>query len=239
MYALKENSLYINLFAKSTSMVTLNNKQVKITQENNYPWDGKLVFKIDPASSTAFNVLIRIPGWTQGQAIPSDLYAFAQPIIKQIPISVNGKAVTYSMKNGYAVLSKTWKKGDVISLELPMDVQKVTSNDKLVNDVGKIALQRGPIMYCAESVDNSGLTSNLVVPGTSTFKAEYKPELLNGVMVLTRDGVAINVDSENNSVSSKPQAVTAIPYYAWAHRGKGEMIIWFPQKITAIEILSR
>jgi hypothetical protein len=238
MYARKESALYINLFAKSTSTVTLNNKQVKITQENNYPWDGKLTFKIDPASPSTFKVLIRIPGWAQGQAIPSDLYSFTQAIVKKIPVSVNGKEVTYSVENGYAVLSKTWKKGDVISLELPMDVQKITSNEKVKDNIGKVALQRGPILYCAESPDNSGLTSNLIVPGTSIFKAEYKPDLLNGVVVLTGDVVAISVDSEENSVSTKSQTLTAIPYYSWAHRGKGEMSIWFPQKISAIEILS-
>ena len=239
MYAVKENSLYVNLFANSSSNVSINKKSVKIAQENNYPWDGKLTFKIDPASASAFNVLIRIHGWAQGQAMPSDLYAFAKPVTQKIPISINGKEVAYAIEHGYAVLSKTWKKGDVISLELPMDVQKITSNEKVTDNIGKIALQRGPIMYCAEAPDNFGLTSNLVVPGTSLFKAEFKPELLNGVVVLRGDAVAISVDTEKNSVTPKVQTLTAIPYYAWAHRGKGEMTVWLPQKISAIEILSR
>lgn len=238
MYAVKENALYINLFVNSSSNISINKKSVKITQENNYPWDGKLIFKVDPVSASAFNFLIRIPGWAQGQAMPSDLYTFAQPVTKKIPILVNGKEVTYSIENGYAVIPKTWKKGDVISLELPMDVQKIISNEKVTDNIGKVALERGPLVYCAEWVDNFGLTSNLIVPSASTFKPEYKPEILNGVTVLTGNAIAVTVDSEKNSVSSKSQTLTAIPYYAWAHRGKGEMSIWFPQKVSGIEILS-
>lgn len=208
-------------------------------QENNYPWDGKLVFKVDPASASAFTVLIRIPGWAQGQAMPSDLYSFEQPVTQKISIILNGKEVAYSMENGYAAVSRTWKKGDIIHLELPMDVQKVKSIEKVPDNIGKIALQRGPIMYCAEAPDNFGLTSNLIVPVSSTFRAEYKPNLLNGIVVLTGEAVAITVSTEKNSVTSKPQTLTAIPYYSWAHRGKGEMSVWLPQKISAIEILSR
>lgn len=239
MYAVKENSIYINLFVNSSSNISLNKKSVKITQENNYPWDGKLVFKVDPASASAFTVLIRIPGWAQGQAMPSDLYSFEQPVTQKISIILNGKEVAYSMENGYAAVSRTWKKGDIIHLELPMDVQKVKSIEKVPDNIGKIALQRGPIMYCAEAPDNFGLTSNLIVPVSSTFRTEYKPNLLNGIVVLTGEAVAITVSTEKNSVTSKPQTLTAIPYYSWAHRGKGEMTVWLPQKISAIEILSR
>ena len=170
--------------------------------------------------------------------MPSDLYSFVQASTKKIPIFVNGKEVNYAIENGYAVLTKTWKKGDVINLELPMNVQKIISNEKVEGNIGKVALQRGPILYCAESTDNFGLTSNLIIPSTSNFKTDYKSDMLNGIVVLTGDAVAISVDSEKNSVSTKPQTLTVIPYYAWAHRGKGEMMIWFPQKISAIDILS-
>jgi DUF1680 family protein len=148
--------------------------------------------------------LIRIPGWAQGQAMPSDLYAFAKPVSAKNPDQRQRKRSCVRHRTGLrSVLSKTWKKGDVISLELPMDVQKITSNEKVTDNIGKIALQRGPILYCAEAPDNFGLTSNLVVPGTSLFKAEFKPELLNGVVVLRGDAVAISVDTEKNSVTSK------------------------------------
>lgn len=238
MYALKENNVYINLFATSTSNIIINSKKVTITQQNNYPWDGNLSFSIEPASSTAFTVRIRIPGWAQGQAIPSDLYSFSHTPGKKIIILVNGKPTEYTMDNGYAVISKTWKKGDHIQLELPMTVEKIISNEKVVNNKGKIALQFGPLIYCLESPDNFGATSNVIVPETSTFTTQFQPALLNGVMTLQGNGIAIMIDEEKNSVQTKAQPVTAIPYYAWAHRGKGEMTVWIPQRISGIEILS-
>lgn len=238
MYALKENNVYINLFATSTSDIIINSKKVTITQQNNYPWDGNLSFSIEPASSTAFTVRIRIPGWAQGQAIPSDLYTFSHTPGKKIIILVNGKPTEYTMDNGYAVISKTWKKGDHIQLELPMTVEKIISNEKVVNNKGKIALQFGPLIYCLESPDNFGATSNVIVPETSTFTTQFQPALLKGVMTLQGNGIAVMVDKEKNSVQTKAQPVTAIPYYAWAHRGKGEMTVWIPQRVSGIEILS-
>lgn len=238
MYALKENNVYINLFATSTSDIIINSKKVTITQQNNYPWDGNLSFSIEPASSTAFTVRIRIPGWAQGQAIPSDLYTFSHTPGKKIIILVNGKPTEYTMDNGYAVISKTWKKGDHIQLELPMTVEKIISNEKVVNNKGKIALQFGPLIYCLESPDNFGATSNVIVPETSTFTTQFQPALLNGVMTLQGNGIAVMIDKEKNSVQTKAQPVTAIPYYAWAHRGKGEMTVWIPQRVSGIEILT-
>lgn len=238
MYALKENNVYINLFATSTSNIIINSKKVTITQQNNYPWDGNLSFSIEPTSSTAFTVRIRIPGWAQGQAIPSDLYSFSHTPGKKIIILVNGKPTEYTMDNGYAVINKTWKKGDHIQLELPMTVEKIISNEKVINNKGKIALQLGPLIYCLESPDNFGATSNVIVPETSTFTTQFQPALLKGVMTLQGNGIAVMIDKEKNSVQTKAQPVTAIPYYAWAHRGKGEMTVWIPQRVSGIEILS-
>lgn len=238
MYALKESNVYINLFATSTSTITLNSKKVTITQQNNYPWDGDLSFSIEPASSTAFTVRIRIPGWAQGQAMPSDLYAFEDTTTKKIVININGKPTEYTMENGYAVITKTWKKGDQVRLTLPMSVEKIVSNEKVVNNKGKVALQFGPLIYCFESPDNSGATSNLIVPKNTSFTPAYQSSLLNGVMTLQGNGLAVLVDPDKNTVTTKAQTITAIPYYSWAHRGKGEMTVWVPQKVSGIEILT-
>lgn len=238
MYALKENNVYINLFATSTSTITLNSKKVTITQQNNYPWEGNLLFTVDPASATAFTIRIRIPGWAQGQAMPSDLYAFEDTTTKKIVININGKPTEYTMENGYAVITKTWKKGDQIRLTLPMTVEKIISNEKVVNNKGKVALQFGPLIYCFESPDNSGTASNLIVPENTSFTPTYQSTLLNGVMTLQGNGLAVIVDPDKNTVTTKAQTITAIPYYSWAHRGKGEMAVWVPQKVSGIEILT-
>jgi uncharacterized protein len=239
MYAINDDAIYVNLFASSTSTVTVKNKKIKIIQENDYPWNGDLTFRIEPQASSVFKVLIRVPGWAQNHAMPSDLYTFTDRQSEKIVISINGKVVDYKIEKGYAILSRTWKNGDVVAVKLPMPVRKLQSNSNVENNIGKVALQRGPLVYCAEWPDNFGLTSNLILPANSSFTTEHKSDLLNGVTVLKSEALAITVDENNNSVSTKTQPFTAIPYYAWAHRGKGEMMIWLPQKVSAVEIISK
>ncbi len=237
MYAQKDDNLYINLFINSNTDLTIRNKPVQIIQQNNYPWDGGLSFNINPKAATAFNVLVRIPGWAQNKAIPSGLYWFqnnsdAKPVIK-----VNGQPVEYTIQNGYASISRTWKKNDLLEVNLPMEIRRVVASEKIKDDIGKIALQRGPLMYCAEWPDNNGRTSNLIVPASASFTSEFRPGLLNGVTVLKSEVPAIVINN-NESVSTIKQAFTAIPYYSWANRGKGEMMIWFPTQVKDIDLLA-
>ena len=237
MYAVKDNDIYVNLFASSATTISAAKKDIQIVQENNYPWDGSLVFKINPRATQSFRLLIRIPGWARNEPIASDLYTLASQTMAAVSIAVNGKAVEYDLEKGYAVLERKWKKGDKVEVMLPMQIQKIKSHVKVEDNVGKVALQRGPLVYCAEWADNFGLTSNIILPEKASFTSEYRKDLLNGVTVIKSEAVAFSVD--DNSISTKAQSFTAIPYYAWAHRGTGEMIVWIPQKISAIEIISK
>jgi DUF1680 family protein len=239
IYAQNGNDVFVNLFISGTGDIKVNNKALQITQQNNYPWDGALAFTINPASSMDMNLKIRIPGWAQNKAIPSDLYAYQQASTQKVTIKLNGKPVDYQMQNGYAVISKKWKKGDKVEMNLPMDVQRVIANDKLPEDGGKIALQRGPIMYCAEWKDNDGKAANIIVPKTTTFTSEYKADLLNGVTVLKAEVKGVNVDSDGQNISTANKTLTAIPYYSWANRGKGEMTVWFPQQVKYVDLLTQ
>jgi DUF1680 family protein len=238
VYAQKGNDLYVNLFVSSNTTVTLNKKKIQIEQKNNYPWDGNLKFMISPASTTNFNLLVRLPGWSQDKAIPSDLYSFASKSQKKISIKVNGKVIDYKESKGYAVISRTWKKADVVEIELPMDVRRVVANTLVEDDIGRVALQSGPIVYCAEWTDNFGKTSNLILPKDATFSKQFNDTLLNGVMQLKSEALAVNVSS-NNTISTVQQAFVAIPYYAWAHRGKGEMVVWIPEQVKTVDLISR
>jgi DUF1680 family protein len=238
MYAQKEDNLFVNLFINSTVDLIVNNKPVQIIQQNNYPWDGNLKFIVSTAKPNAFNVLVRIPGWAQNTAIPSDLYKYESNSSAQPEIKVNGQKAEYSMQNGYAVIRGAWKKNDVIEVVLPMEIKKVLANDNVKNDIGKIALQRGPIMYCAEWVDNNSRTSNLIIPPNTVFTSEFNPSILNGVMTLKAIVPAVII-TNNNNVSTQKQSFTAIPYYSWANRGKGEMTVWFPTQVKDIEILTK
>lgn len=235
VYAQKNSQIFANLFVSGIASLVINKKSVQIEQQNNYPWDGNLVFKINPKSPLEFSMHIRIPGWAQGKAMPSDLYTFKDAAEKKVEIKVNGSPINYTIENGYAVLNRKWKKGDKIEVNLPMDVKRVIAKSNLKDDQGKVALQRGPIIYCAEGIDNSGRVSNLIVPDDVAFATEFKPAMLNGITVLKSEVPAILVNNEK-SVSTVSQPLVAIPYYAWAHRGKGEMMIWFPTKVRSIDI---
>jgi len=238
VYAQKDDKLFVNLFISSHVSLNIQNKQVEIIQQNNYPWNGDLKFTVNPKSSFAFSMLVRIPGWAKNEAIPSGLYAFKNNSDNKTIITINGKEVAYQIQNGYAVLNRTWKKNDIIKVNLPMEVRRVVANNMVKNDIGKVALQRGPIMYCAEWVDNNGKASNIVMPVNTTFSTEYKPDLLNGIEIIKASVPAVLIDANGENLHTVNQPFVAIPYYAWANRGKGEMMIWFPERIKEVELVS-
>ncbi|MGZ8525410.1 MAG: glycoside hydrolase family 127 protein [Chitinophagaceae bacterium] len=236
MYGQKDDNLFVNLFIAGSAAITMGNKKINIVQENNYPWDGALSFTISPTSTAAFNLLVRLPGWAQNKAMPSTLYQFEASSDAGITIKVNGQPYSYTVQNGYAVINKTWKKNDKVEVLLPMEIKKVIAHEKVKDDVGKIALQRGPIMYCAEWADNNGKAGNLFIPPGTVFTHEYKGDLLNGIMVLKAEVPAVIIKGDN--INTIQQTLTAIPYYSWANRGKGEMTVWFPRQVKNVELLS-
>jgi DUF1680 family protein len=238
MYAQKADNLFVNLFINSTVDLMVNNKAVQIAQQNNYPWDGNLKFTISTTKANTFNLLVRIPGWANNSAIPSDLYTYQSNSSAKPEIKVNGQVVDYSIQNGYAAINRVWKKNDVVEVNLPMEVRRVVANEKVTNDIGKIALQRGPIMYCAEWADNNGKTSNIIIPSAVNFTSEFNPAILNGVMTLKGTVPAVIISGTEN-IATQKQSFTAIPYYSWANRGKGEMTVWFPTQVKDIELLSK
>ncbi len=238
VYAKNGSNFYVNLFINGSTDVSINNKAVQIVQQNNYPWDGGLTFKINPMTAVEFNLMIRIPGWAQNKAMPTDLYSFSSFSDNKVTINVNGLPVDYKIEKGYAIIKRTWKKNDVVVVNLPMEVRTVVANENIKADIGKVAIQRGPLIYCAEWVDNNGKTSNLIVPSNTKFTTEFKPGLLNGIMVLKAEVPAVKISANGDAISTSRQLFTAIPYYSWAHRGKGEMTVWFPAKIKDVELFA-
>ena len=237
MYAQEADNVYVNLFANSTTELNVHNKSVRLEQQNNYPWEGNLKFIVSPKTTDAFNLLIRIPGWAQNSVVPSDLYSFVNSSEDKIEVKVNGQPVEYTMQKGYAVLTRKWKKGDVVEMNLPMEVRLVKANDNLKADNGKVAVERGPLVYCAEWIDNRGKASNILMPTNASFTSELTSEL-NGVEVLKTTVPVVAINSEGNSITTTTRPVTLIPYYAWANRGAGEMMIWFPSTIKEVDLLA-
>jgi DUF1680 family protein len=239
IYAENGDNVYVNLFISGTGNLTVNNKTVKITQQNNYPWDGGLIFHIDPQGALKMSLRIRVPGWARSEAMPSNLYTYETASAQPVEIKVNGAVVNYTMDKGYAVIDRKWKKGDKVELTLPMNVQRVMANANLKDDTNKVALQRGPLMYCAEWKDNDGKATNLIIPKDATFEAAFEPSLLNGVMVIKANVKSINIDASSQDISTSTKTMTAIPYYSWANRGEGEMTVWFPEQVKDVELLTR
>lgn len=237
IYAQKGRDVYINLFINSTASLQVEKQKVSIVQSNNYPWEGGLRFSIEPASATEFTLRVRIPGWARQEAIPGGLYHFRNKKTDSVQIKVNGQPVTYQLEKGYAVIRKKWNKKDVVEVQLPMETQEVLADQQIKDDNGKIAIQRGPLMYCAEWKDNDGRTSNLLLP--EVFQSEVRKDMLDGVVVLKGEGKSIMVNEQQQQVSTVPRQVTLIPYYSWANRGEGEMNVWFPEKMVDVELLAK
>lgn len=240
IYAKRGNDVYVNLFiAGNTSFELANKNMLKIQQINNYPWDGNLTIQVDPQKPADFSLFVRIPGWVRGEASPGNLYQFAGSNNKGVVIMVNGKETPYELQKGFAVIKRKWSKNDKVTVELAMQVERVKADTSVKEDAGKIALQRGPIVYCAEGLDNGGKSSNLLIPNTSNFSTKFEPSLLNGVMTISGAANSLIVDEQNNSVSTRPTTFKAIPYYAWANREKSEMTIWFPYLIKDVDVITK
>ena len=142
------------------------------------------------------------------------------------------------MVKGYAVIRKSWKKGDVVQLDLPMPVRRIVAINEIKDDINRVAIQRGPLVYCFEHADNGGKTMNIVIPDNASLKAEFKPEMLNGIVVISSDVPVVNISDNGLSVSPVVNNVLAIPFFSWANRGEGQMQVWMPRKITDVRLLS-
>ena len=237
IYAQKQDNIYINLFVASATKINLNAKtSVELSQQTKYPWDGNVKVTIKPQKKSLFAVCLRIPGWVRNQPVPSNLYSYINPVKETISIKVNGQNADYKTENGYAIINREWKQGDVIEYLLPMNIHRVEANPNVEADVNKVALERGPIVYCLEGVDNANMFGNLIIPDNASVKASFDNTKLNGIEVITGEGIVFNPSTDGLSIQSKTQPFIAIPYYSWCNRGKNTMQVWLPRKIEQIKL---
>lgn len=211
MYAVQGRSIFMNLFIQSNAEVNGKFGSVRLSQTTRYPWEGEVSLEVDPRGDTAsFALKVRIPGWLDANPVSSDLYSFVSGT-KGYEIKVNGRKVSEETSHGYVTISRVWKKGDVVKIEFPMDVRRIQANPEVEDDRGKVALERGPIVYCLEGADQpDSSVFDKYLPKDEKFKVRYDDKLLNGLVL----------------VSCKQ--FTAIPYYAWNNRGAGQMEVWVP-----------
>ena len=230
VYAKSGSTIYVNLFAEGTADIRLDNgRSVTLRQQTRYPWDGNVTLTVTPDRTADFTIDVRVPGWARNQPVPSDLYRFLDAVADPVVLKVNDAPVPVALDKGYVALRRTWRAGDVISLTLPMPVRRVVAHDRVEADRSRVALQRGPIVYAAEWPDSPNKrVRNLMLPDTSALSAEFRPKLLNGVAVITGTAYGLAFDA-SGAVTRTGQPFTAIPYYAWANRGRGEMLVWIPR----------
>lgn len=221
IYAKTKDELFVNLFIDSELNTLMNNKPIKVIQESNYPWDGKVKLTIYPDKPREYTISIRIPGWARNSVIPSDLYGFETNVTNDYTVSVNGESFKPELSDGYLKITRKWNIADVVSIDLPMPLRSVISNKNLIENIGKIAIQRGPIVFCLEGIDNNNDVLNLNISDISSFAANYDNKLLNGIVVIDGEGL--------NNTGEKVK-ITAIPYALWANRGEGEMTVWIKTK---------
>ena len=222
-YARGKRTAYVNLFVAGEAVFKLDDDvTVKLAQQTDYPWNGRVKLTITSAETSEFALCLRIPAWALGQPVPSDLYRFGESKFPAIGLKVNGQAADPKPRaDGYVHLQCRWKAGDVVELDLPMPVHRVYAHEKIQDDQGKVALMRGPIVYCLEAVDHRGVDlSRVALPRDSDLRAEHRAGLLGGMTVLAGNGT----DDTKSQI-----ALTAVPYYAWQNREKGAMNVWIQQ----------
>lgn len=238
IYAQRDSTVYVNLYISSTVHLTLDSgTRCTLTQETDYPWDGRVRLSIETQHPSHFTLRVRIPGWLHAP-VPSDLYTYLNPSQHPFSVTVNGSRVYLRIEQGYALIERQWKSGDVVEMVFPMTIQRVMCHPAVKTNLGKVALQRGPLVYCAEWIDNEGEACNIILPDSVTLREEFRPDLLGGVMTMVGEVPALRLEPDRLHISTRVQPFVAIPYYAWAHRGEGEMTIWMPRRITGIELFS-
>lgn len=225
MYATQGNDLLVNLYIGSQANIQTENNKLRITQQTEYPWKGKIRFSIDPETSAAFSIRFRIPGWAADSPVPSSLYSFIDKPSGCFTLKVNGKRVHSEISSGYASVERMWKKGDIVELELPMDVRRIHAHEKVSDDAGKTAFQRGPVVYCLEGTDQpDGIVFDKFITTDASIACHFEPSLLGGVVTLSGKAGKKLPDGRIDFTQFK-----AVPYSVWNNRGKGEMAVWIPE----------
>ncbi len=236
IYGQGPRDLWVNLYIGSQTRAVLDNQPVTVGMTTQYPWDGGVRLAVTPGHSDSFALHLRIPGWARGEASPGGLYRFLGPPMLGFSLKINGQTVDYRWENGYVVLDRMWEKGDVVDLNLAMPVQRVAALDSVPDNRTRVALQRGPLVYCFEGVDNDSSAFNFILPDRAAVSATWNPDLLGGITVLQATVPVVQPSADGRSAETTQRAVTAIPYYAWNNRGAGGMQVWVPRTIGRVKI---
>ena len=229
-YAVSKNDIYVNLYVEGNTKIKVNESEVELIQKTQYPWDGNVEIAVNPEKESKFNLMLRVPGWAKNKPVSTDLYKYVDGISSNVKIKVNGKDVNSTIRGGYAVLDRAWKQGDVVSIHMDMPVRRVQAHEKAEYNKGLLSMERGPIVYALESIDQGKeYVFDIVIPRETKIESHYEKDLLNGVTVLEGDAFTVVKNIENGSLEQTPIKFKAIPYSTWNNRGLGQLVVWTPE----------
>jgi len=228
IYAVNSDNIYVNLFIGSHARSKVKDIPVVLEQQTEYPLDGKVRIKISPKEMTRFSVNVRIPGWAQNRPMPGTLYRYETAEPGNFTITVNGKQTPYTSHKGYARIEREWTAGDSIEVTYPMSIKMVRAHDLVADNKGMVALERGPLVFCAEAIDNKGSISDLIVDHRAKLTFSPTKDALNGIGKIQGTGSRSHRGEDGISVMERPDNFIAIPFYAFGNRGKSEMSVWLP-----------
>ena len=240
VYAVNKRDVYVNLFMSNTSQLSVAGKGITLEQQTQYPWDGDIAIKVAANKAGQWAMKVRIPGWVRNEVVPSNLYEFTDNLRPQYNITVNGNAVNGKLTDdGYFTIDRKWKKGDVVRVHFDMDPRTVRANNNVEADRGFVAIERGPIVYCAEWPDNDfDIMCALVNQSPKmtvedgTLHAKDKKVADYYIKVIKTDAQLLSFDKQGR-LNTKDVKLSLIPYYAWCHRGSGKMRVWLSQDLSS------
>ena len=233
VYAVKDNQVYVNLYLSNKATLKIGRKSVTLSQETRYPWNGDIALTVDKNSAGRFAMKLRIPGWVRNQVVPSDLYTYTDGKRLSYQVKVNGELQEAELgADGYFTVTRQWKKDDKVELHFDMEPRVVKANARVEADRGRVAVERGPLVYCAEWPDNDFDVLSVLLNRQPSFTVTEKPDLLYGLNQIQTPAQTLKYDAEGR-LSVQDVTLTLIPYYAWAHRGTGRMAVWLPSDVKA------
>jgi len=237
VYGYNDNSIWVNLFVGSQTEIGLKNQQVVIQTQTNYPWEGAVGILVSPQKKERFALRVRYPGWVSGEAVPGGLYTYEnEKPLSLTMVSINKQPVKYTIEKGYLVIDREWAPNDQVSISFPMDIRRVYSRSEVKANVERVALQRGPIIYCVEGTDNEGKALNIVLPKSAQVVTAHQQVLTEQVISLEAEATVLSVLPGGENVQAVKKKIRAVPYYTWNNRGAGQMLVWLPQRILDIKI---
>jgi hypothetical protein len=212
LYAAGGEDIYVTLYAEGSAEVRVGGVAFSLEQTSRFPWEGEIRIVVRPREPARARLRLRVPGWVQGSILGGDLHRAVGWEGTAAALRVNGKTLPLEMDNGFAVLDRTWTDGDIVELSLPLPLLRVRCDQRVEGNVGHVALQRGPIVFCVEENDTSRALESLRIGPADVIVPRWEPELLGGVVAL-----------------EGPEFV-AVPYAAWGNRGRGAMAVWLRER---------